>query len=145
MRACPSGLLSAVSVTTPVRSITDIEAAIAALAQTPNTGLIVSPDSFTQAHDKLIVTLASQHRLPAIYGNRSFPIAGGLVSYGPNFVDTVQRSASYIDRILRGEKPAELPVQAPIKFEMIVNLKAARALGLEVPPTLLARADEVIE
>jgi len=133
------------AVTTPVRSFTDIEPAIAALAQTPNTGLIVSPDSFTQAHDKLIVTLASQHRLPAIYGNRSFPIAGGLVSYGPNFVDTVQRSASYIDRILRGEKPAELPVQAPIKFEMIVNLKAARALGLEVPPTLLARADEVIE
>jgi putative tryptophan/tyrosine transport system substrate-binding protein len=137
--------LAVVPVAAPVHSASEIESTIAALAQTPNTGLVVSPDSFTQAHDKLIVTLASKHRLPAIYGNGSFPMVGGLVSYGPNFVDTVQRAASYIDRILRGEKPAELPVQAPIKFEMIVNLKAAKALGLIVPPTLIARADEVIE
>jgi putative tryptophan/tyrosine transport system substrate-binding protein len=137
--------LAVVPVAAPVHSVSEIESTVAALAQTPNTGLVVSPDSFTQAHDKLIVTLASKHRLPAIYGNGSFPMVGGLVSYGPNFVDTVQRAASYIDRILRGEKPAELPVQAPIKFEMIVNLKAAKALGLIVPPTLIARADEVIE
>jgi putative ABC transport system substrate-binding protein len=133
------------AVAASVHSVTEIEPTIAALAHTPNTGLVVSPDSFTQAHDKLIVALASKHRLPAIYGNGSFPMIGGLVSYGPNFVDTVQRAASYIDRILRGEKAAELPVQAPVKFETIVNLKAAKALGLIVPPTVLVRADEVIE
>jgi putative ABC transport system substrate-binding protein len=133
------------AVAAPVHSITDIESAIAALARTPNSGLIVSPDSFTQAHDKLIVTLASEHRLPAIYGNRSFPMIGGLLSYGPNFVDTVQRSASYIDRILRGDKPAELPVQAPTKFELVVNLKTAKALGLDVPLHFQQLADEVIE
>ena len=105
----------------------------------------MSPDSFTQAHDRLIVTLAFRHRLPAIYGNRSFPVVGGLISYGPNFVDTVQRSASYIDRILRGDKPAELPVQAPTKFELVINLKAAKALSLVVPPNLQQVADEVIE
>jgi putative tryptophan/tyrosine transport system substrate-binding protein len=133
------------AVTAPVRSFTDIEPVIALLARTSNTGLVVSPDSFTQAHDKLIVTLASKYRLPTIYGNRSFPVAGGLMSYGPNFVDTVQRSASYIDRILRGERPAELPVQAPTKFDLVINLKTAKALGLTVPPSLLATADEVIE
>jgi putative ABC transport system substrate-binding protein len=133
------------AVTAPIHSVTDIEATIAALAQTPNTGLIVSPDSFTQAHDKLIIRLASRHSLPAIYGNRSFPIAGGLISYGPNFVDAVQRSASYIDRILRGEKPADLPVQAPVKFELVINLKTAKALGLDVPMHIQQLADDVIE
>jgi len=133
------------AVNAPVRSVTDIESTIAAFARTPKSGLIVSPDSFTQAHDKRIVALTSEHRLPAIYGNRSFPMIGGLISYGPNFVDTVQRSASYIDRILRGEKPAELPVQAPTKFELVVNLKTAKALGLEVPLRFQQLADEVIE
>jgi putative ABC transport system substrate-binding protein len=131
--------------TAAVRSVSDIEAVIAGLAQKPNSGLIVAPDSFTQAHDEGIVTLLARYRLPAIYGNRSFVQAGGLMSYGPNFVDTVRRSASYIDRILRGEKPGELPVQAPTKFEMVVNRKTAKALGLDVPPSLLVRADDVIE
>jgi putative ABC transport system substrate-binding protein len=137
--------LAVVPVAAPVHNVSEIESTIAALAQTPNTGLVVSPDSFTQAHDKLTVTLASKHRLPAIYGNGSFAMVGGLVSYGPNFVDTVQRAASYIDRILRGEKPAELPVQAPVKFELVINMKTAKALGLDVPSQLQQRADEVIE
>jgi putative ABC transport system substrate-binding protein len=103
-----AGTLKVDPITVPVRNISEIEPAIAMLAQTPDTGLIVSPDSFTQAHDKLIVTLASKYRMPAIYGNRSFPGVGGLMSYGPNFIDTFRRSASYIDRILRGERPANL-------------------------------------
>jgi ABC-type uncharacterized transport system substrate-binding protein len=140
-----AGTLKVEAVTAPVHSVSDIETAIAALAQTPNTGLIVSPDSFTQAHDKLIVTLASRHSLPAIYGNRSFPIAGGLISYGPDFIDTVKRSASYIDRILRGEKPADLLVQAPVKYELVINLKTAKALGFTVPTSMQLLADELIE
>jgi ABC-type uncharacterized transport system substrate-binding protein len=129
----------------PIHNVTDIEPAIAGLAQTPNTGLVVSPDSFTQAYDKLIVTLAAKHRLPTIYGNRSFPTAGGLMSYGPNFVDTIQRSASYIDRILHGEKSADLPVQQPTKFEFVINLKTAKTLGLTVSNQMQLLADEVIE
>jgi len=103
-----AGTLKVDPITVPVRNISEIEPAIAMLAQTPDTGLIVSPDSFTQAHDKLVVTLASKYRMPAIYGNRSFPGVGGLMSYGPNFIDTFRRSASYIDCILRGERPANL-------------------------------------
>jgi len=140
-----AGTLKVDPITVPVRNISEIEPAIAMLAQTPDTGLIVSPDSFTQAHDKLIVTLASKYRMPAIYGNRSFPGVGGLMSYGPNFIDTFRRSASYIDRILRGERPANLPVQAPTKYELVIDLKTANALGLNVSRDFLLRADEVIE
>jgi putative ABC transport system substrate-binding protein len=128
-----------------VHSATDIEAAMAALGRAPNSGLIVAPETFTTANRELFIALAERHRVPAIYGLRQFPATGGLMSYGPDTVDTVRRAATYIDRILRGEKPAELPVQAPTKFEFVINAKTAKALGLELPPTLLIRADEVIE
>jgi hypothetical protein len=103
------------------------------------------PDTFTGFHHKLIVELAARYRLPAIYPFGYFAVAGGLVSYGPDVTDQFRRSAAYVDRILRGEAPGDLPVQQPTKFEFVINLNAAKALGLEVPPTLLARADEVIE
>jgi putative tryptophan/tyrosine transport system substrate-binding protein len=132
-------------ITNFVHSAADIEAAMDALWQAPNGGVIVAPETFTTAHRELFIALAERNRVPAIYGLRQFPSTGGLMSYGPDTVDTVRRAAGYIDRILRGEKPAELPVQAPTKFEFVINARAAKALGLEVPPTLLARADEVIE
>jgi putative ABC transport system substrate-binding protein len=105
----------------------------------------VVPESFTETHRELIVRLAAQHGVPAMYPYRQFPASGGLISYGPDRVDTFRRSAAYIDRILRGEKPAELPVQAPTKFELVINLKTAMALGLKVPESFLVHADEVIE
>ena len=132
---------------TPVslRDTGDIERALSAFARSPNGGLIVTAGAATMLHSNLIVTLAARHKLPAVYNERSFIAAGGLVSYGPDFVDQYRRAAGYVDRILKGEKPADLPVQAPTKYELVINLKTAKALGLTLPDTLLARADEVIE
>jgi putative tryptophan/tyrosine transport system substrate-binding protein len=128
-----------------VRDPSEIKNNMAAFARAPNGGLIVTTSLGSQLHRDLIVSLAAQHKLPAIYSERSFVEAGGLFSYGPDFVDTFRRAAAYVDRILKGEKPADLPVQAPTKYDLTINLKTAKALGLTVPPTLLARADQVIE
>jgi putative ABC transport system substrate-binding protein len=127
------------------RDVGEIERAINAFARESNGGLIVLPSALTALHRELIVDLAARHRLPAVYPYRYFVTAGGLVSYGLDNIDLFRRAAGYVDRILKGEKPADLPVQAPTKYELVINLKAAKALGLAVPPTLLARADEVIE
>jgi putative ABC transport system substrate-binding protein len=129
----------------PIRDVADIEASVAKLGRHRETGLIVPPDAFNVVNRGAIMRSAHEHRLPVIWSYRQFVVEGGLISYGPDTADIFRRSASYIDRILRGEKPADLPAQSPIKFELVINLKAARALGLEIPPTLLARADEVIE
>ena len=128
-----------------VDSDVDIENALAALAREPGGGFVVLPDTFTGMHRDQIVALAARYRLPAVYPFRWFAEIGGLLSYGIDSDDMFRRAASYVDRILKGEKPADLPVQAPTKFELVINLKTAKALGLEVPPTLLALADEVIE
>ena len=129
-----------------VRSADEIERGIATLARSANSGLIVvGPMSSVQLHRNLIITLAAGHRLPAVYGSPVWSKTGGLISYGADPLDQYRRAASYVDRILKGEKPADLPVQAPTKYELVINLKTAKALGLEVPATLLARADEVIE
>jgi len=128
-----------------VRDAGEIERAITAFARSANGGLIVTGSSLAVVHRNLIVTLAARHKLPAIYYERFFVAAGGLVSYGPNLVDQFRRAASYVDRILKGEKPADLPVQAPVKYELVINLKTAKALGLDLPPMVLARADTVIE
>ena len=129
----------------PVQSTDDIERIINALADKPGSGLVVLPDTFTLVHRNQIIGLAAQHRLPVVYSLRSFAVGGGLVSYGVNPMDQFPRAASYVDRILRGEKVGDLPVQTPTKFELVVNLKAAKAMGLTVPPLMLARANEVIE
>ena len=123
----------------------EIELVLIRLGYEPDVGLIVTPDTFTALHHKLIVELAARYRLPAIYPFGFFAAAGGLLSYGPDVTDHFRRAAAYLDRIFRGEAPSDLPVQQPTKFELVINLKTAKALGLEVPPTLLARADEVIE
>ena len=128
-----------------VREPSEIENAVAAFARGSNGGLIATGSPLATTHSNLIVALAARHKLPAIYYERFFVAAGGLISYGPSFVGQFGRAASYVDRILKGEKPADLPVQAPTKYELVINLKTAKALGLDVPPTLLARADEVIE
>jgi putative tryptophan/tyrosine transport system substrate-binding protein len=128
-----------------VRDAGEIERAVADFARSPNGGLIVTTGAAATLHRNLIVTLAARHKLPAVYYERFFVAAGGLISYGADYVDQYRRAAGYVDRILKGEKPADLPVQAPTKYELVVNLKTAKALGIEVPPTLLARADEVIE
>jgi putative ABC transport system substrate-binding protein len=123
----------------------EMERAITAFARSSNGGLIVVPNATTIVNRKLIISLAAQLHLPAVYGYRLFVTNGGLICYGPDIVDQCRRAASYADRILRGEQPSNLPVQEPTKFELVINVKTAKALGLNVPPTLLARADEVIE
>jgi ABC-type uncharacterized transport system substrate-binding protein len=133
------------TMTAPVADAAAIEAAVTAFAHTPNGGLIVLPDVSTTQHRDLIIALAAQQRLPAIYPYRYFAVSGGLMSYGTDVADVCRRAAGYVDRILKGEKPAELPVQSPTKFETVVNLKTARALSLDRSPMLLARADELIE
>jgi putative tryptophan/tyrosine transport system substrate-binding protein len=129
----------------PAHSAAEIDAAIASLAREPGAGLIVMPDVFVLAHRDQILALAEQYRLPAAYAYRFFAAGGGLISYGTDLADLFRRAAPYVDRILKGAKPADLPVQQPIKFEFVINLKTARALGLDVPDRLLALADEVIE
>jgi putative ABC transport system substrate-binding protein len=128
-----------------VRDAGDIERVVAALARSANGGLIVTPSGGSSVHRDLIITLAARHKLPAVYSDRFNVTGGGLLSYGPDRIDQFRRAATYADRILRGEKPADLPVQAPTKYELVINLKTAKALGLTVPATLLATADEVIE
>jgi putative tryptophan/tyrosine transport system substrate-binding protein len=128
-----------------VRDTSELETVLAAQAHKPNGGLIVMPDTFTDTHRVEITSLAARHRLPAVYPYRQFTAVGGLLSYGDDLIDNFRRAPTYVDRILKGAKPNELPVQAPIKFELVINLKTAKTLGLAVPPALLSRADEVIE
>jgi putative tryptophan/tyrosine transport system substrate-binding protein len=128
-----------------VRDTTEIERTVTAFARSPDGGIIVTGSALAFAHRDLIITLAARHKLPAIYPNRLFVADGGLMSYAPNLLDQFRLAAGYIDRILKGEKPADLPVQAPTKYELMINLRTAKALGIEIPPSLLARADEVIE
>src|SRR5262245_33401061 len=127
------------------RDQADIERSVAAFAHSRNDGMIVTSGPLAAVHRETIVAAAARHRLPAVYVSRFTALDGGLISYGPDFVDQYRRAASYVDRILKGEKPADLPVQAPTKYELVINLKTAKTLGLDVPATLLARADEVIE
>ena len=141
--AAPSFAMEAIAA--PVRDTSELESVIAAQARAPNGGLLVMTDSFLVAHRSEITSLAARYRLPALYPYRFFAELGGLLSYGNDVVDNFRRAASYADRILKGAKPSELPVQAPVKFELVINLKTATALGIEVPPQLFARADEVIE
>jgi putative ABC transport system substrate-binding protein len=132
-------------VVAPVRDLAQIEAVMTRVGREQDGGLILPPDSFTAAHRKLIVELAARYRVPAVYSFRFFAAEGGLISYGIDLVDQFRRAAAYVDRILKGEKPANLPVQQPTKFELVINLKTAKTLGIELPATLLARADQVIE
>jgi putative ABC transport system substrate-binding protein len=128
-----------------VRDAGEIERAITDFARSANGALIVTASALATRHRNLIVTLAARHRLPAIYASRFFVTAGGFISYGPDLVDQYRRAAGYVDRILKGEKPGDLPVQSPTKYELVINLATAKTLGLTVPPSLLTRADEVIE
>jgi len=127
------------------REAGEVERAIAAFARSPNGGSIATSSALATARRDLIIGLAARHKLPAVYWRRAFPASGGLISYGSDVIDNSRRAAGYVDRILKGEKPTDLPVQAPSKYELVINLKTAKALGLTVPPALLARADEVIE
>jgi putative ABC transport system substrate-binding protein len=128
-----------------VHDTNEMERAVAAFARQPNGGMILTANAPAIVYRQRIIELAAQNSLPTVYFERLFPATGGLISYGPDIVEQYRRTAGYVDRILKGEKPADLPVQAPTKFELVINLKTARALGLDVPPSLLARADEVIE
>jgi putative ABC transport system substrate-binding protein len=133
-------------VPSPVETAADIERAIESFARVPNGGLLLPPDTTIAGfHRDLTIALAARHRLPAVYTDRVFVVGGGLMSYDIDRVDEYRQAASYVDRILRGEKPADLPVQAPVKYETVLNLKTAKALGLTVPDLLIVRADEVIE
>ena len=133
------------AIATPVHDTSELESVVAAQAREPNGGLILMPDGFLIAHRAEITSLAARYRLPAVYAFRFFTELGGLLSYGNDTVDNFRRAATYADRILKGAKPSELPVQAPVKFELVINLKVAKALGLDVPLHLQQRADEVIE
>jgi ABC-type uncharacterized transport system substrate-binding protein len=133
------------AIAAPVRDMSELESVVAAQARSPNGGLIVMPDTFTDVHRAEITSLAARSGLPAVYPRRIFTELGGLLSYGIDQLDLYRRAATYADRILKGAKPSELPVQAPAKFELVINLKTAKALGLDVPPLLQQRADEVIE
>jgi len=128
-----------------LRDVGEFERSVAAFARVPNGGLVVTPSAPTVLHRNLIVTLAARHKLPAVYHERTFAAAGGLVSYGADFLDQYRQAANYVDRILKGEKPAEMPVQAPTKYQLVINLKTAKAMGFTFPPAVFARADEVIE
>jgi ABC-type uncharacterized transport system substrate-binding protein len=128
-----------------LRDASEIERAVTAFARLPNGGLIVAVSAASLIHRDLIITLAAEHRLPVVYAYRVFVTSGGLITYGPDIASQYRRAAGYVDRILKGEKPSDLPVQAPTKYEMVINLKTAKALGLDIPATVLARADEVIE
>jgi ABC-type uncharacterized transport system substrate-binding protein len=128
-----------------VRDADQIKRALSAFARPGNGGLIVTPSSLSFLHSELIIALAAQYKLPAVFFLRPFVTAGGLISYGPDEIEQYRQAAGYVDRILKGEKPADLPVQAPTKYELVINLKTAKALGLDMPATVLARADEVIE
>jgi len=138
-------LLKVVPITAPVHDDGEIETAITALGREPGGGLVLMPDIFTNEHRAPIISAAARNNVPAVYPQSFFVRGGGLLSYGPDLVDSFRRAATYVDRILRGAKPAELPVQLPTKFEMVLNLKTAKALGLAVPPSILLRADEQIE
>jgi ABC-type uncharacterized transport system substrate-binding protein len=155
--ANPSGLgqFSAVQTVAPslgvevkpvnVRDADEIERTVAVFARSPNGGLIVTATARAQHHREFLIALAARHKLPAVYFERNFVDAGGLISYGPNYIEQYRLAAAYVDRILKGEKPADLPVQAPTKYQLVINLKAAKAIGIDVPTSLLARADEVME
>ena len=128
-----------------IRNAAEIESDVASFARAPNGGLILTTTPLALIHSDLILDLGARHRLPTVYSTRSYVVRGGLISYGANFLDLYRRTADYVDRILKGEKPADLPVQTPMKYELVINLKTAKTIGLTIPPTLLARADEVIE
>ena len=132
-------------VPSPIEDAADIQRVIEAIASEPNSGLVVAPTATTSVHRNLIIGLAARHRLPAIYPHRVFVTAGGLMSYATDDVEMYHQAASYVDRILKGTKPADLPVQAPTKYELVINLKTAKTLGITVPQSMLAAADEVIE
>jgi len=133
------------AIATPVRDRSEFESVIAELARVPNSGLVVMPDTFTVAHRVEITSLAARYRLPTVYPYRQFTAVGGLLSYGDDLIDNFRRASTYVDRILKGEKPSELPVQAPVKFQLVINIKTAKALGIDVPLHLQHLADEVIE
>jgi len=145
LKAAAANLEVELITTTVVHEATDLEAVILEVAREPGGGLIVMPDTFTTEHRSEITSLAARYRLPAVYPYRVFTESGGLLSYGDDLTDNFRRAASYVDRILKGEKPAELPVQAPVKFDLSINLKAARALGIAVAPSMIARADQVLD